>query len=90
MASDTIQYCERRDVSSENVLALYRANGWSSADKPELLLKALLASHSLGTAWDGARLIGLGNAISDGHLVVYYPHSCWCFQNTRDAALGGG
>jgi len=26
------------------------------------------------TAWDGARLVGLGYAISDGHLVVYYPH----------------
>ena len=26
------------------------------------------------TAWDGERLIGLGNAISDGYLVVYYPH----------------
>ena len=31
-------------------------------------------SHSLLTAWDGGRLVGLGNAISDGHLVVYYPH----------------
>ena len=26
------------------------------------------------TARDGDKLIGLGNAISDGHLVVYYPH----------------
>ena len=26
------------------------------------------------TAWDEARLVGLGNAISDGALVVYYPH----------------
>jgi len=26
------------------------------------------------TAWDSERLIGLGNAISDGFLVVYYPH----------------
>ena len=26
------------------------------------------------TAWDGERLVGLGNAISDGYLVVYYPH----------------
>src|SRR5258708_993130 len=42
--------------------------------KPDLLRKALLASHSLITAWDGSRLVGLGNAISDGYLVVYYPH----------------
>ena len=26
------------------------------------------------TAWSGLCLVGLGNAISDGHLVVYFPH----------------
>jgi GNAT superfamily N-acetyltransferase len=25
-------------------------------------------------AWDEERLVGLGNAISDGYLVVYFPH----------------
>src|SRR5436190_20697369 len=74
MTSDTIRYSDSRDLPMESVLALYRANEWSSAQKPELLHKALLASHSLLTAWDGARLVGLGNAISDGYLVVYYPH----------------
>jgi GNAT superfamily N-acetyltransferase len=74
MTSDTIRYSESRDLPLESALALYRANEWSSAEKPELLHKALLGSHSLVTAWDGARLIGLGNAISDGCLVVYYPH----------------
>jgi len=42
--------------------------------KPTELYKALLNSHSLITAWDGNSLVGLGNAISDGYLVVYYPH----------------
>ena len=56
------------------VVALYRANDWSSAQKPDLLMQALENSHSLVTAWSGARLVGLGNAISDGYLVVYYPH----------------
>src|SRR5262249_12006049 len=49
-------------------------NQWSSAEKPELLHKALLASHSLVTAWDEKTLAGLGNTISDSHLVVYYSH----------------
>lgn len=71
---DDITYRETRDLSVETVLPLYRANAWSSAEKPELLHKALLASHSLVTAWDGPKLVGLGNAISDGYLVVYYPH----------------
>jgi len=74
MKSDCIQFREGGELPLESVLSLYRANEWSSAEKPELLHKALLASHSLVTAWDGDKLVGLGNAISDGHLVVYYPH----------------
>ena len=74
MNSKTIQYSDRRDLPIDGVVALYRANEWSSAEKPELLHKALAASHSLFSAWDGSKLVGLGNAISDGYLVVYYPH----------------
>ena len=37
-------------------------------------MAALKASHSLVTAREAGVLVGLGNAISDGHLVVYYPH----------------
>src|ERR1700688_5017100 len=72
--SNIIRYSESHDLPAESVLALYRANDWSSAQRPELLHKALLASHSLVTAWDGSTLVGLGNAISDGYMVVYYPH----------------
>jgi GNAT superfamily N-acetyltransferase len=71
---DAIEYNERRDIALTSLIALYRANGWSSADKPLELQQALLNSHSLITAWSGDQLVGLGNAISDGHLVVYYPH----------------
>ena len=72
--ANAIRYSEIHDVPLESVLGLYRANDWSSAQKPELVHKALLASHSLVSAWDGSKLVGLGNAISDGYLVVYYPH----------------
>ncbi len=61
-------------IETDEVVALYRANDWSSADKPEQLLAALRNSHSLVTARLDGSLVGLGNAISDGHLVVYYPH----------------
>src|ERR1700742_4649368 len=74
MNTNTIRYSESRDLPIESVLALYRANEWSSAQKPDLLHKALLASHSLVTALDGSKFVGLGNAISDGDLGVYYPH----------------
>ena len=61
-------------IEAGEVVALYRANGWSAAEKPAELLAALRDSHSLATARVAGRLVGLGNAISDGHLVVYYPH----------------
>ena len=53
---------------------MYKANEWSSAEKPNQLYNGLINSHSLITAWDDNQLVGLGNAISDGFLVVYYPH----------------
>jgi GNAT superfamily N-acetyltransferase len=74
MSDSAIDYSERRDLPIEQALELYRANGWSSANKPTELQGAFLGSHSLVTAWSGAKLVGLGNALSDGHLVVYYPH----------------
>jgi GNAT superfamily N-acetyltransferase len=61
-------------ISEDEVIDIYKANKWSSADKPKKLLAALNNSHILVTARISGRLIGIANAISDGHLVVYYPH----------------
>ena len=69
-----ITFSERRDIAIEQILPIYESNGWSSAHKPQALHQALLNSHSLVSAWQGERLVGIGNAISDGFLVVYYPH----------------
>jgi GNAT superfamily N-acetyltransferase len=69
-----ITFSEQRDIAIEQILPLYESNGWSSARKPEALHQALLNSHALVSAWDGDVLVGIGNAISDGFLVVYYPH----------------
>ncbi|MBE9158312.1 GNAT family N-acetyltransferase [Nodosilinea sp. LEGE 06152] len=69
-----ITFSERRDLELEQILPLYQAHNWSATHKPEALQQALLNSHALISAWDGDQLVGLGNAISDGFLVVYYPH----------------
>ncbi len=65
---------DAREITIEETIALYTANEWSSASKPNELFHGLLNSHSLITARYENTLVGLGNAISDGHLVVYYPH----------------
>lgn len=61
-------------ISEDEVIDIYKANKWSSADKPKELLAALNNSHTLVTARIEGKLVGIANAISDGHLVVYYPH----------------
>lgn len=69
-----IQISETRNIKLEDIIELYKANNWSSANKPGELYNALMNSHSLFSAWEGGKLVGIGNAISDGYLVVYYPH----------------
>ena len=61
-------------IETGEVIRLYKANGWSSAEKPEKLMPALNNSDTLVTARISGKLVGIGNAISDGSLVVYYPH----------------
>jgi len=74
VSPDEIKITEQRELEEAELVALYESVNWSSARKPQLLLRALLDSHMLVTARHGGRLVGLGNAISDGCLVVYYPH----------------
>lgn len=62
------------NIETDEVVELYKANGWSSAEKPDQLIPALKNSDSLVTARVSGKLVGIGNAISDGSLVVYYPH----------------
>ena len=69
-----VEYSTEDKLHEQEVVALYKANKWSSAEKPQALLAALANSHSVVTARVEGKLVGLGNAISDGHLVVYYPH----------------
>lgn len=65
---------EIRDLNKGQILELYKLNNWSSAEKPDRLYRALTNSHTLLSAWVGEKLVGIANAISDGYLVVYYPH----------------
>ena len=61
--ANKIKYKYQKDMPKDQAIALYESVEWSSAKKPDLLLKALKNSHTVVTAWDGERLVGLGNAI---------------------------
>jgi GNAT superfamily N-acetyltransferase len=69
-----VTYRSTKSLPKRQVLELYRALDWSAAKRPSRLLRALARSDSVVTAWADGSLVGLGNAISDGALVVYYPH----------------
>ncbi|MEM8524863.1 MAG: GNAT family N-acetyltransferase [Bacteroidota bacterium] len=62
------------NIPKAQILALYTANEWSSAKKPDRLYRGLMNASDLVTVWVGEQLVGLGSALSDQHLVVYYPH----------------
>ena len=74
MNQNDIEYKQTRNISIDDILNLYKSNKWSSAKKPKELYNGLMNSHSLVTAWDEEKLVGLVNSITDGYLVVYYPH----------------
>lgn len=69
-----IYLSQDKNIPQSLILDLYHALEWSSAKKPEKLYKALINSATLISAWEGEKLVGLGNAITDGYLVVYYAH----------------
>jgi len=69
-----VRYRSTKSLPRAEVLRLYRSVQWSAARKPDRLMRALKRSHSVVTAWVKGSLVGLGNALSDGSLVVYYPH----------------
>ena len=70
----TITYKYDKNLPEGQVVALYTSLKWSSSNRPKELLNALANSHTVVSAWDGKKLVALGNALSDGYLVVYYPH----------------
>ncbi len=70
-----VEIKETREIPEDQLLEIYRLNKWSSAEKPELLYKALINSHTLISAWTNGKIVEIANAISDGYLVVYYPHT---------------
>ena len=69
-----VTFHDDREFTLNDILPIYIACDWSSASKPNELFAALQGSHSVVHARIGERVVGIGNAISDGHLVVYYPH----------------
>ncbi|WP_026702898.1 GNAT family N-acetyltransferase [Salibacterium aidingense] len=59
-------------ITQEGLQDLFLSVKWESGHFPSELLKAMRGSHFVVTAWDGDKLIGLINALSDGVLTAYF------------------
>ena len=66
-----ITYRDTRDIDRDLLQDLFLALEWDSGNHPDRLARAMAASASVFTAWDGDRLIGLTNVLSDGFMAAY-------------------
>lgn len=58
----------------DEIIRLFTAVGWESANYPQSLSKAVSCSETVLTAWEDNHLCGLMTAVSDGAMNVFFPY----------------
>ncbi len=67
-----VRFAEAEELDPAAVVGLYEAVGWSVYTKdPAKLVRALAGSSRLVAAFEGAGLVGLARAVSDGESILY-------------------
>ncbi len=66
-----IIFKDTKDFTEEQIEELFLSVHWLSGKYPQRLTKALKASSTVITAWDGEKLIGLIRALDDGGMVAF-------------------
>lgn len=69
---DILYDSNKEAIRAEDLQELFLSVEWESGKYPNELLQAIRGSHSVVTAWEGGRLVGLINALSDNALTVYF------------------
>jgi ribosomal protein S18 acetylase RimI-like enzyme len=69
-----IRYDHGKDIKQDTLKELFLSIGWGSSRDPVRLQKAIQTSHSVVTAWDDNKLVGLVNTIADDAMIVYIPY----------------
>lgn len=67
-----IKYKEIKIFTEAELENLFLSVNWSSGKYPDKLVKAMKNSDSVISAWDGDKLIGFINALSDGVMTAYF------------------
>jgi GNAT superfamily N-acetyltransferase len=58
-------------IDKTKLSELFATDGWTTAEYPNRLQKAINNSDTVVTAWDGDILVGLASAISDGFINMF-------------------
>ena len=66
-----ILYKKTKELNLLELKELYLSVGWSSGNYPEKLQISIKNLHSVFSAWDEDKLVGLISCLSDGILIVY-------------------
>jgi ribosomal protein S18 acetylase RimI-like enzyme len=67
----TITYKDIKNFEESQLEKLFLSVNWSSGKYPDKLKIAMENSSSVYSAWDGERLVGLINVLSDGIMTAY-------------------
>jgi GNAT superfamily N-acetyltransferase len=67
-----IQYANTKEFDKTQLQDLFLSVQWSSGNYPDQLQIAIRNSDKVISAWDGDKLVGLVNALSDGIMTAYF------------------
>lgn len=67
-----IIYSRTKTFDKKILQDLFLSVQWSSGNYPDSLQAAISNSHTVISAWDNDRLVGLINALSDGAMTAYF------------------
>jgi len=67
-----IQYSSTKEFDKAQLQDLFLSVQWSSGNYPDKLQIAIRNSDKVISAWDGGKLVGLINALSDGIMTAYF------------------
>ncbi|MBN2443639.1 MAG: GNAT family N-acetyltransferase [Spirochaetales bacterium] len=67
-----IEYKKNIPLQKKDVISLFSSVEWRSQEYPGDLMSGLKNSDCVYTAWEDSLLVGLINALSDRHMVVYF------------------
>ncbi|WP_414470181.1 GNAT family N-acetyltransferase [Methanobacterium sp. ACI-7] len=67
-----IEYKKIKKFEEKELQELFLSVEWDSGNYPDKLKSAISNSHTVYSAWNGDKLVGLINSLSDGVMTVYF------------------